>query len=407
MNMKKTYQSRNSGSALVFAVFAVLLLSVMGGTLLSLGLNQRVFAIRNAEQVQARSAADAGLTKALFEMNKKLKAESWSDISLPVVTGEALLAADATFDYTVSGDDSNGYTIQCIGYRNQSQKAVSTTLDLKGLFEHAILTKESLILKAGMLIDGYNSQDPNKTDVDLTIGTASILSDQIDLKAGVVIGGDVLVGVNGDPATVIKDSGATTGDRYAVTEEPLFPEVTPPSLSDKGSLLVNGTTLTIDPAASGKYTSVSIQRGSVVGILEVTGGEVVMHVTGEITLQESCEITIAVDSTLILYVDGDISTGTDSSMGYQGSPEEPEHLKIYGTASGTQAFNIKAKSAWSGIIYAPNADITVNAQGDVYGSFVGNSVEYKANGDLYYDENLKNASVNDEGARFVVKRWRE
>ena len=96
-------------------------------------------------------------------------------------------------------------------------------------------------------------------------------------------------------------------------------------------------------------------------------------------------------------------------MGYQGSPEEPKHLKIYGTAPADpgQTIDIKAKSHWSGVVYAPNADITLYAMADVYGSFVSNIFEYKALGNFFYDEDLKIVGVNDEGVRFSIKRWSE
>jgi len=80
---------------------------------------------------------------------------------------------------------------------------------------------------------------------------------------------------------------------------------------------------------------------------------------------------------------------------------------LYGTAESTQYFDIKAKSTWSGTIYAPNADIDLYAKGDFYGSVVADNLELKAGGNFHYDEALREVEVEDEGVRFVVERWYE
>lgn len=43
-------------------------------------------------------------------------------------------------------------------------------------------------------------------------------------------------------------------------------------------------------------------------------------------------------------------------------------FQLYGTAETTQFFDIKAKTTWSAVIYAPNADIDLYANGDFKGS---------------------------------------
>ena len=59
--MNKMLQSKKRGSAIPLAVVAVVILLAMGTGLLSLGLNIRIFSIRTASDITARSAADAGL----------------------------------------------------------------------------------------------------------------------------------------------------------------------------------------------------------------------------------------------------------------------------------------------------------------------------------------------------------
>ncbi|HUT28313.1 MAG TPA: collagen-binding domain-containing protein [Sedimentisphaerales bacterium] len=396
--------ARRRGSAIVLIVLVVVILSSLGVGLLRLGLSSRIYATRTAHQVEARCAADAGLAKAVFAMNEKLKIKPWSDGTLPAEADQTLPNCDATFDYTVSVDGGN-YTVESVGSLAEALKSVNGILRLKGLFESAILTQGPLILKPGMLVDGYNSSDPYDTDVDVKIATTSTAADQIILNSGVVVNGDVFVGMDADPSTVIKDLGATTGHQSSLTEEIEFPAVTLPGYTSPDTTIeAKGVRLPIHPADSGRYSGISLKRTSDPGILEITGGDVVLHVTGNIGMGQDCEIIIDDGSSLTLYVDGDISA--DNNAGFNNATQIPGNLKIYGTGA-NQSFDIKAKSDVFGAVYAPNADITIMANGDVYGSVVAKSFEMKAGGNFYYDEALSQVTVDDESVRFVVKRWTE
>jgi len=66
----------------------VVILFVIGACVLSLGLHSRGFAVRTSFYISVRCLAYAGLTKAFFEMNEKLKVVLWDDSGLPEVTNE-------------------------------------------------------------------------------------------------------------------------------------------------------------------------------------------------------------------------------------------------------------------------------------------------------------------------------
>jgi len=406
--MKKLLQSKKRGSALPLAVVVLLILLAMGTGLLRLGLNSRVFSIRTASDIAARCAADAGLTKALFEMNEKLKVDTWDSSSIPQAIDTSLPNFDAVFSYSVTGDPASGYIIKSVGTAGQAQRTVYATLELEGLFEHAILTKKNLILKAGTIVDGYNSLDSLDTDIDVDIGTQSTADSSIVLNSGVTVKGDIIVGVGGDPNTVIKDSGATTGYQYSAIEEDPLLLITPPALTNMGTdITVTGEIVTLDPTKNGQYGNIILTKGTDIGALEISGGDVVLYITGNIELGESCEIVIKDNSSLTLYIDGDIHCRVGSAINNETPPEDPKNFQVYGTSETTQYFDIKAKSTWSGTIYAPNADIDLYAKADFYGSIVADNFELKAGGNYHYDEALREVEIDDEGVRFVVNRWHE
>lgn len=404
MNKGKLVRSRPKGAVLPLVLLVVVILLAAGMGLLGLGFHSRIFAVQTASEIAARCAVDAGLTKAVFEMNEKLKTEPWDNSSLPLAADEALPNCDAVYTYTVTGDLASGYSIQSIGKSGRAQRQATSDLKLQGPFECAIFVKADLTLKAGTVVDGYNSSDATKTDVELEIGTNSTAAGSVTLNMGVTVDGDVLVGEDGDVATVIQDLGAATGERYALTETTEFLPVTAPNLPDMGMIGVHGTTLTIGPADSGTYTEIALKRAPDPGILEITGGDVVLHVTGDIDLGQDCEIIIRPDASLTLYLDGNLTAGNNSGINNQNAPAS---FKLYGTGGAGQTFDIKAKGEFSGAVYAPNADVVINAGGDVYGSFLGSSFQMNSGGNFYYDEMLKEVSVNDEAVQFVMKTWSE
>ena len=398
MNINRLLQSKKRGSAMALVLVVLVLLLVMGLGLLSLGQHSRIFAVQTTSEIAARCAADAGLTKAVFEMNKKLETKPWSDSTLPGTTDEWLPNSKAAFSYEVTGDQSSGFNIQSTGSTGRAQKTVNATLQLRGLFKHAIVMVENISMKNSNLVTGYNSAT-GETDLEAQIGTLSTAAGSIILGNG-TINGDVFVGVGGDVATVIQNQGAINGETYALGEEYVLPTITPPSLPDKGTINVVGTTL-LSPADNGKYTAIT----SPGGILEINGGDVVLHITGNIDMDNGSKIWIKSGSSLTIYMDGNIILRNDA--GITNETGVCTNFRVYSTGGGVQQFQLKNNSDAFGLIYAPNTDIVLMNNANLYGSMTARSFTMMNNGTFYYDVALRNVSINDEGVRFVIKRWSE
>jgi choice-of-anchor A domain-containing protein len=140
------------------------------------------------------------------------------------------------------------------------------------------------------------------------------------------------------------------------------------------------------------------------GVLEVDGGEVVLHVTGDIKLGQSCEIVIREGSSLVIYLEGDLVASNDSSI--TNDSKLAKNFMLYGIGE-EQNLDLKAKTGWYGAVYAPEADVTIKASADVYGSFVCRTFENMNGNFVYYDAALRDTSIDDVGASFVVARWHE
>jgi len=426
---KKNCVGTRRGSVLPLVVIVITLLLVMGLGMLRLGTQARVYAARTSHDIAARGAADAGLTKALWALNQRLGA-GLSAGPLPEQIDQILANCNATYSYemarpgempaepavvSIDEDDPFGvsipfestYEIRCTGRSGSAERTVHATVKLQGLFESAVLSQGRISLMPNTTITGYNSADPTDTDIDVKIGTTSINDSSITLGPGSIVEGDVFVGVGGDPAEVIGAGGAITGQKFSLTEELQFPVIAPPALPSFGTVIsAKGATVTMTPANSGIYKEIKLSsKAGTPGVLEITGGRVVLGLTGNIDLGNSAEIVVRAGSSLVLYAGGNIATG--NSAGFVNENSLTSTLKIFATRLDTQTFELKAKSDVFGLVYAPNANVELYPKSKLYGAIVAGNISIKSNGTFYYDEAIRSVSPDDEGVHFVVERWWE
>jgi len=301
----------------------------------------------------------------------------------------------------VTGSIGSGYAVECIERSNLAQKTLRCVLPLRGSFDMAIFAKDEIKFKEGTLVDWYNYDDDDKI---LQIGTNSTKPGSIDIKNGVTIKGDVVVGVDADPDLVVKmHTGATvTGDIYALTEKIPLPQVTVPIwfafMPSKGDIK-SSTTLT----TSGKYSKIDLGNNEKL----IIDGPVKIYVTGDVELGNSAEIQIVgtnPNASLTLYLGGQFEGKNGSNINNEF--KIAERLKVYGLNS-CDKIDFKNGSKFYGVIYAPNAHVEFDNSADAYGAVVSEEFEQKNSAIFNYDASLRNVTVNDDMVRFVVKNWKD
>jgi hypothetical protein len=394
--MKKLLKSKRRGSAMPLAMVAVMILLAMGVGMLTLGMNGRLFSIRTAFDISARCAADAGMTLALYEMNEKLKVKPWNDGSLPETTNESLPYCNAVYSYTVTGNPGDGYTIESVGTSGNAEKKVICVLKPQGPFEFAVFADEGAELKNSALVDWFNF---GADDENLKVGTNSIDSGAIVLKNSATVNGDVVVGVGGDPATVISNSGTITGQTRALKEANVLTPITVPdwldSLPSSGTIQ-NDTTV----SNSAKYSSIDLKNSKTLLI----DGDVTIYVTGGIILGNSAQLQIDNDASLILYLGGNFEGKNSSNV--NNLTQDAHKLQVY-CLDTCESMVFKNSADLYGAIYAPNADIIMDNSAKLYGAVVARSLDMRNSGVLNYDVSLRDAQVDDEAVRFVITNWHE
>ena len=384
MTINKLLQSKKAGSAIALALLVVVIFCVMGVGLLSLGLHGRILASRTAAEISARCAADAGLTKAVFEMNEKLKVKPWDDNTLPQATDAILANSDATFTYTITSSPDYIYDVDVTGRAGREIKKVSCTLTLVGLFRNAVYAQDSIVLENAFLVDAYSSEDGPYGGVNALQPTTV---------------------ATGDPNAVAMGSGVVYGE-FLVDYGRELPAISPPTESpfdvSMGPIELdsNSVDLVLGPADSGQYDSIELLEGGKI----IIDGDVALYITGEMKLKQYSELEILPDSYLTLYLGGDMNLRNTSTV--NALTQEPKRCQIFGVGEG-QNFLMEQSSVFYGTIYAPGANIILENGAELYGAIIADNADLRNSAELHFDATLLKASVDELGAEFIVQRWRE
>jgi hypothetical protein len=138
--------------------------------------------------------------------------------------------------------------------------------------------------------------------------------------------------------------------------------------------------------------------------LLVLGTNVVLYVTGDFTMTGSSEVIIAPGASLKMYVGGDINLAGNGIFNYT---LDATHFSLYGLPS-NRNIAISGNASFTGVIYSPHADVTMNGSGttiyDVVGAIVANSAKMNGQFQFHYDERLGRSKVL---AKYSVASWTE
>ncbi|MFH1369864.1 MAG: hypothetical protein ABII09_01040 [Planctomycetota bacterium] len=391
--------SKRRGFITPLAMVAAIFLFIIGMGLLTLGFHRRLYSIRSNHQLNARCAADYGLTKAVFEMNSHLSPLTIDDDNLPAGSNLTILGNDATYSYSVSGSMGN-YSVRATGRSGSQTKTVLCDLRLKSAFEYAILTKNTLDIGSCSEVDCVGCGN-----ISLKIGTTNNPDAEIILKPNSTVNGDILIGQDGTPEVIIGSGAVITGGIYAVATDFDLPTPTVPSYLNEGTAtnfgtinIDNGASRTLTAADSGVYEGINLKNSAFLTI----SGNVELYVKNNIILGNSAHIDVDPGSTLTIYLAGSLEGKYGTGFSNSGDPSQ---LAIYGLYSG--AIDIKNSDEFHGTIYAPDASVQIDNNVKIFGSVIAKDYKQNNSAIFTYDASLRTASIEDDFVRFVPTHWRE
>lgn len=153
---------------------------------------------------------------------------------------------------------------------------------------------------------------------------------------------------------------------------------------------------------TGNYKMSSLSMASSESML-VTG-DAVLYVTGDISMTGNSKITIVPGASLKIYAGGDTKL---AGNGISNEGGDTTKFSYYGLPGNT-SLAVSGNASFTGSIYAPNADFTLNGGGnneyDFVGASVTKSVAMHGHFHFHYDERL---GRNGGKARYSVASWNE
>jgi len=404
--MKTTCSKKNSGSVLLATMFFVLAIAAYLVNYLLLVQNSNQLVARAQRWNAAMPIAEAGIEEGMAKLNivgisTSSNAISFSTLSHDLNNGTYYVSGSAAG--VVSTITSTGMVTAPIT-GDTIVRAVQVTVQRSALFSKGIVAMTYITLKGnGPIVDSYNSTngpyDPSATPG--TNGGIAALNGIVDL-GNHTIDGNAYLGPNstitsgpngGVTGTTYKDFNIQFPDAFIPTNDATGNPIswagapggssshtfTTPGyyiVNDNGDIAVNpGVTVTLDVRVSNYSPSgLTINGGT------TNAGTVIMY-------QES----------------GSVILGGNNSGGAVNN--QPKNFVYFGLP-GVTTITYGGGSKFVGVIYAPEADFTMNGGGpanNFIGSLIVKSVTDNGTFNLHYDESL----VGYYYGYYVGSSWQE
>lgn len=232
------------------------------------------------------------------------------------------------------------------------------------------------------------------TGSDIT-GAISVQQANIFGRVDTGPGGTSTVGNNGYVGPLpLSGSGIQPG--YSADDmNKVFPDVTLPA-GARGWQSISGNTI----SASGNYYCMGINNS-----LTINAANVTIFVDGDINISGQQSITVTNASRVVIYVGGNITFNGLATV--NNWTKNAGVFGIYGLPTCT-SIDLTGNAAFTGTVYAPEADYTFGGGGgntqDMIGALVSRSCKLSGHANFHYDESLKR---NGPGIGYIPFSWKE
>ena len=422
--MRKKEQSspmgRKSGSALIAAIVAIAVLTVLGGSFLKLSLHERQMSARTHTVNSLNYLAEAGLEEGIWAVNNsdwtgwqnltfgsgKHKPSYSVDLGNGVTANIEVIAFDAGLTFQIYSKATtslwNGSALE-----KQMRVIYNPVTNKPG----GLLSKGKMDLSGGpMTFDSYDSSvglpdaSTNRTD-EVTVGTISTSSGDLSYSSGVDIFGYAGTGgpapTNGGDVNVYGDGESPNynTDRIFNDLTHEFPAAEQPSWTGANTSLPSGSNITIGNPAAVSPTRYDIDK------IDLSGSDTIT-VIGPVQLYLSDGMSVSGDARVIVENGGSVEIYSPKDFTFSGEAlvnnttnKRPKNFKLFGTAASAndQTLSISGQAALSFVFDGPNAKANLSGQGYVAGSIVANEVTVSGQIEFHYDVTLGGTGSESDG----------
>jgi hypothetical protein len=428
------------GSVLIVALLITALIALAIGSYVNLNLSSSRLAKRTLNGYAGLNLGEAGIEEGLWSINRSAAGDlsawnSWTqsggaawhkftDFELdPGTLGSVKVYVDQ-FSPPV-GARPKVIALAAVERSGEAPvtKMLEVTLRRRSYFANGIVAKNKLVFHgANTSVDSWNSdpdRNPLTAPVDysaavridhgsIAAGSSAVNALSVNnaqvwgfaatggaqpqlLGGGSIRGATTAVGVIVDPSRVSTDFNAD------------FPAIAMPN--DGVTLASLGPTLgTFGTTTRWRYPNLSLNgnqtltiQGDVTLIITAPPGAQGVSVTG------NASIIIPNGSSLTLYVESDVLI---AGLGLANGNVQAGSCKIWGTNQTAlgQTFHVAGNGTLRSALYAPNADLALNGNGDMMGSVVARDITFTGNAAFHFDEALADTGA---GTPFGIGNWRE
>ncbi len=334
-------------------------------------------------------------------------------VSLPVLVASARTAMFATVGiYNADGKNHLGRGVRCAAKRD-------------ALFTKGLVAKGQIDMNGNnILTDSFDSldsnhntngrYDPNKRKDNGDVATNSGLIDSLNIGNANIFGriatgpnGSHRIGNNGAVGTIAwQESNSGLQPGYHQDDMNVeFPDVQEPfsgGAFTPGGETIGGVTYKY-VLANGNYELGSLSMSADDKML-VTGNAT-LYVPGDVSISGNAYVQISAGAVLKLYVAGASASLTGNGVVNQAG--NATNFYYYGLPGNT-SLSISGNGEMIGVVYAPNANLSLSGGGnsdtDFSGASISKSAKMNGHFKFHYDEALAKHGPN---RGFVVTSWDE
>jgi hypothetical protein len=358
---------------------------------------------QSSDHMQVMYVAEAGLGEAYLALENELPPERGAP-DAPLELG------NVSYFVEVADLGTRVYALRSTA----EERATRERLELvvreipDGFFRYAVFGEEGVTFDTSSFVDSYDSALGIYDDqYDTSTGHAGDFGNvgsnaDITLQTNTEIWGNANPGPDGE----IVESGQNifvSGSTDSADELVVLPPIQTPAIASSGDRSVQGTTLVLGPGDV-HLRNVNVSSG---GKIQIWGPA--RFVVDDLVMAANTTLEIiASGGPVEIYGTGDFEMRSNSHLVTHTS--EPIDAAFYlsgnnidGSPRARIEFN--SNSDFVGVIYAPNAAMSIQAMFNVYGSVMARRVDLGSNSAIHYDVNLL---FNDDNGPPVFQQlsWR-
>ena len=390
-------QPRTSGSergaALIYSVVAVMVVSILAAGFMQLALSVTRRLSSTSDTTQAFNIAEAGLSEAYTGLGVA-RTGNVGTVDAPAAFGGGLVWVEATAH-------ANGMIeLESTGMYGTGRATIGLACEpvARSVATLGFFTLEDLRLNPSVRLDSYDSSLGAYLDqINTALNNQGLIGSNgdISIASGITILGDVIYGPTGK--IDIASGSVVTGGTSARPELETLPPIEVPNIPlGKPVKYTSGVPMVVPPGEAG-YPVLDMGKNTKL----VLKGPLTL-VAGDFILRSGAQLLFdTTDGPIDVYVTNSLDFNTSSVVSTSTNKTADSTFLV--AAPEGKTVNFGAKSQFYGFIYAPDADVHISAQYELYGGLACRSLQLAAQGKMHLDTAL---GALLESSLPIMRSWR-